>query len=90
MNDKMMGDLEKIQEVGRYFIEIWRASGLIMSNVKFLWASNCINNESNRYWLKVIDVARSVKLNRIKKTCKIMGRKDQDNLQAAQIMYPCM
>jgi tyrosyl-tRNA synthetase len=34
MNDKMGGDLDKIQTVGKYFIEVWRAAGMDMSRVQ--------------------------------------------------------
>ena len=37
-NNKMGGDLEKIQTVGKYFVEVWRASGLDLENVEFIWA----------------------------------------------------
>lgn len=30
LNEKMMGDLEKIRVVGKYFIEIWKAAGMKM------------------------------------------------------------
>ena len=40
MNDKMGGDIEKIRTVGRYFVEVWRAAGMDLKNVKFLWCSD--------------------------------------------------
>ena len=43
LNKKMDGDLSKIQDLGRYFIEIWKAVGMNLENVKFLWASEEIN-----------------------------------------------
>ena len=88
MNDKMGGDMEKIHIVGRYFVEIWRAAGMNLKNVKFLWCSDEINKNSNDYWQGVIDVARQNNIDRIKRCCQIMGRKDI--LKASQIMYPCM
>ncbi|CAN0402897.1 unnamed protein product, partial [Scytosiphon promiscuus] len=39
LNNKMGGDLKKIQTVGKYMIEIWKATGMDMNNVQFLWAS---------------------------------------------------
>lgn len=39
----MGGDLKKIQTVGRYMIEVWRAAGMNMDNVEFIWASEAIN-----------------------------------------------
>jgi len=90
MNNKMGGDIEKIHIVGRYFVEIWRAAGMDLRNVKFLWCSEEINKHSNDYWQNVINVARENNIDRIKRCCQIMGRQDGDSLQASQIMYPCM
>ena len=90
LNNKMQGDLEKIKVVGEYFIEIWKAVGMKMSNVKFLWASDSINSRPNEYWLKVLDIARKNNLNRIKKCAQIMGREESDNMPVAQMFYPCM
>lgn len=39
LNNKMGGDLKKIQNVGRYMVEIWKAVGMDMSRVEFLYAS---------------------------------------------------
>ena len=58
LNDKMMGDLDKIKTVGQYFIEIWKAAGMKMSNVKFLWASEFINERPDVYWMKVMKIAK--------------------------------
>jgi len=90
LNNNMGGDLKKIQNVGRYMIEVWKACGMDMTRVKFLWSSEEINNHSNDYWMRVMDIARRFKLPRIQRCCTIMGRADSDELSAAQIMYPCM
>ena len=42
----MGGDLDKIRIVGQYFIEVWKAAGMKISNVKFLWAFDEINKKS--------------------------------------------
>jgi tyrosyl-tRNA synthetase len=39
LNGKFDGDLEKIRTVGKYFVEVWRAAGMKLHNVKFIWAS---------------------------------------------------
>ena len=90
MNKKMGGDIDKIRIVGRYFVEIWRAAGMDLKNVKFLWCSEEINKNSNDYWQSVIKVACANNIDRIKRCCQIMGRKEGSSLQASQIMYPCM
>src|SRR3989338_7985130 len=54
-NNKMGGDLEKIQTVGKYFIEVWRASGMDLKNVEFVWASDAVKNPD--YWKLVMKIA---------------------------------
>ena len=90
LNNKMMGDLDKIKTVGKYFIEIWKAAGMKMSNVKFLWASEFINQRPEEYWMQVMSIAKNNSLARIKKCCTIMGRNEADDLSVAQMFYPCM
>ena len=87
-NNKMGGDLDKIQNTGKYLIEVWKASGLDTKNVEFVWASELLN--SREYWKTVMQVARHSTLNRILRTVEIMGRSDKDTLHASQIFYPCM
>ncbi|KAM0007817.1 putative tyrosine--tRNA ligase [Helianthus debilis subsp. tardiflorus] len=90
LNNKMGGDLNKIQVVGRYLIEIWKATGMNLENVEFIWSSEEINSRAHEYWPIVMDIATRNKLPRIMRCCQIMGRTDQDELTAAQIFYPCM
>jgi tyrosyl-tRNA synthetase len=87
MNDKLGGDLEKIKIVGEYFIEVWKACGMDLKNVEFLWASE---NMDSDYWLRVLKIARLNSVARITRCSQIMGRSEKDSLSAAQIFYPCM
>lgn len=90
LNNKMDGDLKKIQNVGKYMIEVWKAAGMNLDRVQFLWSSEEINGKAGEYWPIVMDVARKNKLPRIIRCSQIMGRTEQDDLSAAQIFYPCM
>ena len=90
LNNKMGGDLEKIRTIGQYMIEIWKAIGMDMTNVRFLWASDEINEHAEEYWTLVMDIARANSLNRITRCCTIMGRKENEDMSASQIFYPCM
>ncbi|KAM0933891.1 putative tyrosine--tRNA ligase [Dioscorea sansibarensis] len=90
LNNKMGGDLKKIQTVGRYLIEIWKAVGMNLEKVEFLWSSEEINSRAHEYWPLVMDIARRNNLPRIIRCSQIMGRSEQDELTAAQIFYPCM
>ena len=87
-NNKMGGDLEKIQTVGKYFIEVWKSAGMDLDKVEFVWASDFAKDDN--YWKKVMQVARNSTVNRILRCVQIMGRKESESLQASQILYPCM
>lgn len=88
-NNKMGGDLEKLKTVAKYFIEVWKASGMDLRHVEFLWASDMVKDSD--YWQLVIRVGMTNKLARFIRTAEFMGREDSaEQLTAAQIMYPCM
>lgn len=87
-NHKMGGDLGKIQKVGEYFIEVWKASGLDTSKVEFVWASDLVKKEG--YWDLVMKIAVKTNLARVLRTTQIMGRSESDTLTASQILYPLM
>ena len=87
-NNKMGGDLDRIQLVGNYLVEVWKACGMNVDKVEFLWANDAI--EDMDYWKKVMQVARHSTLNRVLRCSQIMGRTEQEVLQASQILYPCM
>ena len=90
LNKKMDGDLNKIQDLGRYFVEIWKAAGMNLENVKFLWASEEINKRPDEYWTRVMDISTKNTLNRVLRCTQIMGREEGYELSASQIFYPCM
>lgn len=90
LNNKLWGDLDKIQTTGKYFIEVWKAVGMKMSNVKFLWASEHIQADSEKYWMRVLDIATKHTITKMVKCTQIMGREESDDLSVAQLLYPCM
>ncbi|KAJ0491045.1 putative tyrosine--tRNA ligase [Helianthus annuus] len=75
LNNKMGGDLGRIQTVGRYLNEIWKAAGMNLEHVEFcgLPRKLILGHMNTDHWC-----------------CQIMGRNEQDELTAAQIFYPCM
>ena len=88
-NNKLGGDLEKIKTTGKYFIEVWKASGMDLSKVEFLWASDIVKNSD--YWKLVIQVGKSNALRRFIRTAEMMGRQESlDALTGANIIYSCM
>ena len=87
-NNKMDGDLAKIQLCGDYLIEVWKACGMDVDKVTFLRASEIVDNME--YWKKVLQIARNSTVKRMLRCGQIMGRKESEVQQASQIIYPCM
>ena len=87
-NNKLSGDIEKIQTMGRYMIEVWKKCGMDLKNVEFIWVSDYVKEPE--YWKNVMQIARNSTINRIIRTGMIMGRKEAEVQQASQILYPCM
>eukprot|EP00922_Rhytidocystis_sp_ex-Travisia-forbesii_P059371 GHVS01088049.1.p1 GENE.GHVS01088049.1~~GHVS01088049.1.p1 ORF type:complete len:436 (+),score=79.30 GHVS01088049.1:134-1309(+) len=90
LNNKMGGDLKKIKKVGEYFIEVWKAAGMDMQNVRFLWSSDEINKNPQDYWLRVMNISTKFNISRVKRCSQSMGRAEGDDQPASQILYPCM
>lgn len=91
MNNKMGGNLDNIQLVGRYMIEVWKAAGMDMDHVYFRWCSDEINRESNDYWVRVIEISKMFSITRTKRCCQILGRKEEgDSMPTANLLYACM
>jgi len=88
LNNKMGGDLEKIKTVGKYFVEIWKASGMDLDHTEFLWTSDFVGQRW--YWELVMKIGKAITLKRALRTTAIMGRSESDDLSAGQIFYPCM
>ena len=105
MNLKMGGDAKMIRKAGELMIHTWRACGMNMDNVEFIWASEEIAARPVEYWGLVLDIATKNSVKRILKCGQIMGRKEFDDdgnatdismddvvrdLQASQVFYPVM
>jgi len=87
-NDKLGGDLEKIQTVGKYLMELWKVSGMNLNKVEFVWANDLMQDRD--YLKKVMQVATNTTIKRAIRCSQIMGRSESDSLKTSQIMYPCM
>ena len=90
MNLKLGGDINKIRDCGFYLIEVWKACGMDMTNVEFVWASEFINRFPEQYWFNVMQIAMRNNISRIKRCGMAMGREASDNLATSQLFYPCM
>lgn len=90
LNKKYDGDLDKIHESGKLMIETFKACGMNLDNVEFIWASKEINKTPDKYWRLVMDISTRFNMNRILKCTQIMGRSESDDLHASQLFYPVM
>lgn len=88
LNNKLGGDLEKIKECGKYFVEVWKAAGIPMDKVTVEWTSNAI--EDPEYWKKVILIAKNTTLSRSTRCLSIAGRKQGESKDTALLFYPMM
>lgn len=88
INNKLGGDMDRIRLAGEYFQKAFEALGLRGPNVKYIWASDLVENVS--YWEKVIRVAKASTLSRVLRTLPIMGRKSEGEIESAFIYYPAM
>lgn len=104
MNNKLDGDLKKIQNIGKFMIENWKAvPNVDLSKAEFIFASEMINKQASDYWIQTLDIARRCKLKHVTACAEVMGVRmptveEQENneegigklFQASQIFYPCM
>lgn len=94
INDKLGGDREVIKEIaGGYFKEGMRISIQIMGGdpekVKFILGTDLYHNNDD-YWATVIDVSKNTTLNRNLRSIDIMGRKEEESIDFAKLIYPPM
>lgn len=88
INDKLDGDLDRIQKSGRMIERCMKAYGL-PSNVQFTWATDMVNDRE--YWATLIRVAKSSTLSRLKRSLPIMGRTEEDaEGDFSKFIYPLM
>ncbi len=87
VNNKLGGDLEKIQLAGDYLIEIWKACGM-SDKVEFKRSSDLVYGKT--YWKTVLQIARDTTIKRMTRCAQIMGRMESEILSSAQIFYPAM
>ncbi len=94
INDKLGGDLEVIRKVaGGYFKEAMKASlkavGGNPDKVSFVLGSE-LYHHNDEYWQCLIEISKNVSLSRIRKSITIMGRREAESVNFAQLIYPPM
>ncbi|BFI73580.1 tyrosine--tRNA ligase [Nanoarchaeota archaeon] len=92
INNKLGGDIEIIRKIAKgYFSETIKQSikalGGDPDKVKFVLASDIYNND---YWGEVIKIGKNTTLNRVLRSITIMGRKGEESIPSAWLIYPLM
>ena len=88
INNKMNGDLEKIRKAGEYLVKVWETLGVDTKKIKVKWASDFVGDPE--YWKKVIQVSKNTTMKRMMRAITIMGRKEGELTDSAQVIYPAM
>ncbi len=88
INNKLGGNIDRIRETGRYFVEVWKAAGVDTKKVNVIWNKDLMSDF--KYWDRFIKVGKAVTLDRSKRAITIMGRKEGELVDTAQIFYPIM
>jgi tyrosyl-tRNA synthetase len=89
INDKLGGDLERIDACGRYMQAAFSALGADPGRVTYRWAHELTGRSD--YWARVVRVAKATTLARTKRAMSIMGRSEEESaLDTSRLFYPAM
>ena len=89
INDKLGGDIEKIKLCGKYMEDCFAALGVDTSKVRFVYASDYVNDA--KYWELVLKTAKASSVARVKRAMDIMGRaEDEAEKDLSKLFYPAM
>ncbi|MGC9200514.1 MAG: tyrosine--tRNA ligase [Candidatus Aenigmatarchaeota archaeon] len=88
LNNKLGGNIELIKKAGEYFIEGWKASGLDVSKIKIVWASDLIKD--SEYWETFLRISKLVTIKRTLRAVTVAGRQEAEVKNPSLIIYPLM
>ncbi len=86
INNKMGGDLEKIERVSRYFE---KAFAFLCPGVEFELGSK-LYEKNDQYWKDLLRFSKQITLARDTRCLTILGRTTKEKLDVAQYIYPPM
>ncbi|XBH92978.1 hypothetical protein VPH35_083996 [Triticum aestivum] len=102
MDPKIGGNICKVQTIGRYNIEMLRASGMNLDGVEFVQLSDLISCHAEEYWPVAMDIAKNSNLSEIKRCFSIHASEDASSdlgstnpfmmrkFTPADTLYPCL
>ncbi len=88
INNKLGGDLEAIRKVAAgYFKSAFVSLGLEEPKVRYVLASEIYDKE---YWRNVVRISKATTIKRMTRCMTIMGRKEEEAVESASLLYPAM
>ncbi|CAM0875652.1 unnamed protein product [Alopecurus aequalis] len=95
------GDLSKMQTIGLYNVEMWKATGMDLGGVEFVRLSDSISCNADEYWPLAMDIARKSNRSTIKSWHRVRASIDtrgygrrgpyiQRDFTGAEIFHPCL
>jgi tyrosyl-tRNA synthetase len=89
INDKLGGDIEKIKLCGKYMEDCFAAMGVDTGKVRFVYASDYVNDA--KYWELVLKTSKATSVARVKRAMDIMGRAEEEaEKDLSKLFYPVM
>jgi tyrosyl-tRNA synthetase len=89
INDKLGGNIERIRQCAEYLRHCFSALNIDLRKVHIITAEDLMRRLE--YWEKVLRVAKSLTLARIRRSTDIMGRSEEEaTLDFSKLIYPCL
>ncbi|HEY7507858.1 MAG TPA: tyrosine--tRNA ligase [Nitrososphaera sp.] len=86
INDKLGGDWQKIREVSQYYSDAFR---FFCPGVNIVTGSD-LYKKAPDYWENFVRFSKHMTLARTMRSLTIMGRKETENMDLGQLLYPPM
>jgi tyrosyl-tRNA synthetase len=86
INDKLGGDWDKIRKVSQYYADAFR---FFCPGVNVVMGSE-LYEKTPDYWENFVRFSKHMTLARTMRSLTIMGRKETDNMDLGQLLYPPM
>ena len=89
INDKLGGNIDRIRQCAEYLRHCFTALNVDLRKVHIITAEDLMRRLE--YWEKVLRVAKSLTLARIRRSTDIMGRSEEEaSIDFSKLIYPCL
>lgn len=89
INDKLGGNIERIRRCAEYLRHCFTALNVDLRKVHIITAEDLMRRLD--YWEKVLRVAKSLTLARVRRSTDIMGRTEEEAaIDFSKLIYPCL